>query len=103
MTVATFLGKRENQRDAFNYLGNAAISAVPPSSRSMSEPSMSLIPDDPWENSTLPATPSVDEVLLLGWQDNTELRLLTKPFRSSSMSSTSGGGDPKDRGVFKGM
>lgn len=87
----------------FNYFGKVTISVVPPSSRSMSEPSISLIPDDPWENSTLPATPSVEEVLLLGWQDNTELRLLTKTFRRSCMSSTSGGGDPKGRGVFRGM
>ena len=45
---------------------------------SVSEPYMSVIPEDPWENSTLPATPSVEEVLLLGWQANTKQRRSTK-------------------------
>lgn len=83
-----------NERDAFNDFVRAAVSPAPPSGRSMSEPSISLIPDDPWENSTLPATPSVEEVLLLGWQADTELRLFTKTFSSSCISSTSGGGEP---------
>lgn len=93
----------KNQRHAFNYLANAMASPLASSALSMSEPSMSLIPDDPWENSTLPATPSVEEVLLLGWQANTELCLSMKSLRSSCISSISRGEVPKDWDVFMGM
>lgn len=94
---------KQNQADAFCYLAIATTSPPPPSALSVSEPSMSLIPDDPWENSTLPATPSVEEVLLLGWQANTELRRSTKSLRRPCISSTSGGGVPENEEVFIGM
>lgn len=87
----------------FNYLAIAATSPLPPSALSMSEPSISFMPDDPWENSTLPATPSVEEVLLLGWQANTELRLSTKSLRRLCISFANRGGASEGKEVFIGM
>lgn len=85
------------------YLATATVSPLPPSALSISEPSMSLMPDDPWENSTLPATPSVEEVLLLGWQAKTELRRSTKSLRMPWISSASSGGQAEDAEVFSGI
>lgn len=88
---------------ALEYLGGASASPLAPSALSLSEPSMSLMPDEPWENSMLPATPSVDEVRLLGWQASTEVRLSTKSFSRSCISFINIGGVPEDGEELIGM
>lgn len=64
---------------------------------------MSLMPDDPWENSMLPATPSVEEVRLLGWQASTDVRLSTKSLSRSWISLNNIGGVPEDGEELIGM